>query len=710
MSVHITEINVQDLGPIKERRIELGPFNLIYGKNERGKTFVVELLITSLFKSASSWKLRGTPGAGKVEVAGLDKNRIVFSPTSHAKLEDFLEERIVGMPPNLSKLLVVKGAELSMAENKPGGINRAVLKEFLSSEALLDTIESKIERTIRGAAIVDGEIEGAKAGDIKRRRETKENIDRIDGLIKEIDALYSGGKRALLKKQLEETIRSMRQMELAKKHRAYCLQQEIKDIEKRKGELTRETLDALRESLTTYRGTMERINDNKRKIDHFKQASDNYDWLRHAIDEYKEKTMERLTHGRKGFMIAAMLGLMIAGASLVAIMVGMVGVKIGASIGIVFLLSSGLFGLLHLRAEREVSQSAFDAHEISKIADEYNDRFGEPLKSIASMEARKEKLYADYVTRQNLEGEVNRDKESVLAVELKIHDTLKRFGMDAQAKERWSVQIAELDGNLRECEEQINDKKSELLALDVDQSDYVETDPGVKYQKSVLEGLRANFGKLEAELRDESAKLENLKQSICRETGDEFSIDWENLIDNLRGKREEQVKDYRRLTSELLAKILIKNQLELLRQQEDEKIQASLNSNAISSPLKEITHRYERVRLVGDSLVISDPFQEFPLESLSTGAQEQVLLALRIGCAARIVGKEGLFLILDDAFQHADWDRRGWLLDQVIKLANQGWQIIYLTMDDHIRDLFDKVGHRNFKKNYRFIDLEAEVS
>jgi uncharacterized protein YhaN len=112
---------------------------------------------------------------------------------------------------------------------------------------------------------------------------------------------------------------------------------------------------------------------------------------------------------------------------------------------------------------------------------------------------------------------------------------------------------------------------------------------------------------------------------------------------------------------------------------------------------------------VGESLVISDPFQEYPLESLSTGAQEQVLLALRIGCAARIVGKEGLFLILDDAFQHADWDRRGWLLDQVIKLANHGWQIIYLTMDDHIRDLFDKVGHKNFKKNYRFIDLEAEA-
>ncbi len=710
MSVRITEINVQDLGPIKERRIKLGPFNLIYGKNERGKTFLVELLITSLFKSTSSWKLRGISGAGKVEVAGLDKGPVVFTPISRRKLEDFLEEEIVGMPSDLSKLLVVKGAELSMAENKPGGISRAVLKEYLSSEALLDTIESKIERAVRGAAIVDGGIEGAKVGDIKRRREAKENIDRIDGLIREIDELYSAGSRALLRKELEGTIQSIRQMEMAKRHRAYSLHQEMKDIHKRKGELTRETLNALRESFAAFRGTMERIDDNQRKIDRLNEASDNYDWLRHAIDEYKERTTEGVSRGRKAFMISAMIGFLIAVATLFAILLGMVGVNTGAAIAIVFLLLSGLFGLLHLRAERKLSERALGAHEIRQIAEEYNGRFGEALTSIASMEARKEKLHADYVTRQNLEGEVNRDKEAIVAVELKIQDTLKRFGKDAQVKERWSEEIDALEATFSELEEQINEKKNELVALDVHPSDYEDTDPGVKYQKSRLEELKVKSSKLEQELRDESAKLENLKHSICRETGDKFSIDWENLIDNLRSKRQEQVVGYKRLTSELLAKILIKDQLGLLRQQEDEKIQASLNSDTISSPLKQITHRYERVRLVGDSLIISDPFQEFPLEDLSTGAQEQVLLALRIGCAARIVGKERLFLILDDAFQHADWERRGWLLDQVLTLANQGWQIIYLTMDDHIRDMFNEVGSNTFKKDYRFIDLDSDGS
>ena len=102
---------------------------------------------------------------------------------------------------------------------------------------------------------------------------------------------------------------------------------------------------------------------------------------------------------------------------------------------------------------------------------------------------------------------------------------------------------------------------------------------------------------------------------------------------------------------------------------------------------------------------MSDPYHTFPIEDLSTGAAEQVLLALRIGCASRLFGKEQLFLILDDAFQHADWDRRNLLLAEVSALAEDGWQIIYLTMDDHIRDLFDHVGKKRFKKDYMFFDL-----
>ena len=92
------------------------------------------------------------------------------------------------------------------------------------------------------------------------------------------------------------------------------------------------------------------------------------------------------------------------------------------------------------------------------------------------------------------------------------------------------------------------------------------------------------------------------------------------------------------------------------------------------------------------ALIVSDKYNDYPLAGLSTGAQEQILFALRIGFARKLLQRETSFLILDDAFQYSDWQRRNLLVGKMRELAEAGWQIIYFTMDDHIRDLFDSVG------------------
>ena len=71
--------------------------------------------------------------------------------------------------------------------------------------------------------------------------------------------------------------------------------------------------------------------------------------------------------------------------------------------------------------------------------------------------------------------------------------------------------------------------------------------------------------------------------------------------------------------------------------------------------------------------------------------------------------KSNLFLntlnILDDAFQHSDWERRKILIKQLSDIAKTGWQIIYLTMDDHIKKLFDNEGKEFEKDQYKCFDL-----
>lgn len=138
---------------------------------------------------------------------------------------------------------------------------------------------------------------------------------------------------------------------------------------------------------------------------------------------------------------------------------------------------------------------------------------------------------------------------------------------------------------------------------------------------------------------------------------------------------------------------------------EDVQVQQELTSTVVQAPLYEVTKKYKTVRLEEEQLIVAGDTDEFFLSNLSTGAQEQVLLALRIGLARKLMKMSNLFLILDDAFQYSDYERRTNLMDVVVNLAKSGWQIVYFTMDDHIRDLFDKVG-KSFGNDYVKKELE----
>ncbi len=192
----------------------------------------------------------------------------------------------------------------------------------------------------------------------------------------------------------------------------------------------------------------------------------------------------------------------------------------------------------------------------------------------------------------------------------------------------------------------------------------------------------------------------------CQETGDDISIAWEDLIQNLQKKCESIVSKYKQQTAQVLAEIVVSKVISTAREEEDGKIQRALQGTAVHKPIHFLTNRYHNIWLDGENLMLSDDYGEFALADLSTGAQEQVLLALRMGFAARLLGQESLFLILDDAFQHSDWQRRERLISHMVTMTEQGWQVIYFTMDDHIRDLFTQQAVQLGPK-YQQFDLSA---
>ena len=76
-----------------------------------------------------------------------------------------------------------------------------------------------------------------------------------------------------------------------------------------------------------------------------------------------------------------------------------------------------------------------------------------------------------------------------------------------------------------------------------------------------------------------------------------------------------------------------------------------------------------------------------PVEGLSRGTHDQLHVALRAALARRVLGEPGFF-VWDDTFLTADPERRRALVEAAVDLVADGWQIVYLTVDPSIADLF----------------------
>ena len=247
----------------------------------------------------------------------------------------------------------------------------------------------------------------------------------------------------------------------------------------------------------------------------------------------------------------------------------------------------------------------------------------------------------------------------------------------------------------------------ELAATQVTPGEYIAEPLKFQYDPESLKKYERDKQDIEQSLQEKEQRLVELKQNICLRTSDAISTDWDELIDHLRDKRDELSQSIKQLKAEIGSGILITQVINELRQHEDENISQALSSPAIREPIRAITHSYSGIELEGSDIIACSDFHRFPLNNLSTGAQEQILLALRIGIASHILKERKMFLILDDAFQHSDWERREWLVDEMADLANIGWQVIYFTMDDHIKKLFEERIKPVFKDRYQSFELKS---
>ena len=708
MPVSMEQIVVENLGPLGDQTLELGRFNLIYGRNETGKTYLVEFLLRSLFRHAASFSLRVGLGRGKVTVRGLQQDPATFAPDSKEKLEDYWDESGAGLPTNMARLMVVKGAELELTESNTVGIDRAVLKAALSSEALIDRILERIPATVREATVVDGRIEAHQRGDIKARSTQQEDRQRLSDLSDEVENRYAQGRLRALELSLAELQSELAQQLEAKRHAAYQVQQERAAIQAKRTQLPQEQLEALERDIGRHQDKQAELGRLREKAAEAKAAVEHYPWLVQAVELWERRALEAAGKSSNLSAVAAggflVLGLVLALAGLVLNLTPIADLILGvASIG-TFLLGLGL-GIAYLVRARRQADAAVNAAERSQIEAGFEQRFGRAPGGLAGLKAREQSQRDAQAKFEHLTDSI---EESVVELE-KLADTVNRLfqslGADKVAPDGWAktvVQMREWNASQADKVHQIDLRLSELS---VDESDYRSEPAAITFSAERMAELEAELAQLDQEIQSAQQDLDRLKQEITRETGDDISAAWTELLESLRQRRRGADKDYRTTTARILGQIGVAQVLERLRAEEDEKIREGLQAPEVGELLSEVTGQRRSLDFKDGELVVRGDTADYDLAALSTGAREQVLLALRMGFASRLASGQPLFLLLDDAFQYSDWERRERLVSQVVEFAESGWQVTYLTMDDHLRDLFQAAGEQAFGDDFRFYEI-----
>ena len=88
-----------------------------------------------------------------------------------------------------------------------------------------------------------------------------------------------------------------------------------------------------------------------------------------------------------------------------------------------------------------------------------------------------------------------------------------------------------------------------------------------------------------------------------------------------------------------------------------------------------------------DLVVERQDGREFRPEVLSQGTKDQLYFATRISLAQQLLGSTPGFLLLDDPFLAADPDRLNQGFQMLQELADDGWQILYLTAKQEVSEI-----------------------
>lgn len=307
--------------------------------------------------------------------------------------------------------------------------------------------------------------------------------------------------------------------------------------------------------------------------------------------------------------------------------------------------------------------------------------------------------------QKNKKNELNNEIENLEIIAKNINNIFINLLNEQITESEWNNKLNELAKHNITTQNKLVAVRTELESLGIAKDEYLSEDPKIEYNAEELSKLEKKLKIIDEKYKELEQENLVLKNEITIATGSSIGEDWNILIERLNTKKKEIIDQLRQKEAYIIAGIIVHQTINELLQEEEKQIQKNINSKEFCDLLYKITGKYNSLSINNDGkLTITSQMADYDLRDLSTGTKEQVLFALRVTLAEKILGNKAFF-ILDDAFQHSDYDRRPKLIDQLFTLADEGWQIIYLTMDDNIKDVFINKGLK--REDYLMIELKS---
>jgi len=687
--MRIKKVVIENYGPLRNFSLSLGNFDLVFGLNESGKTALVEALSYTLFKRNPTVLRYGKPKDVSVEI---EKNeKYCTLPTRKVSID---------LPPSdIANLFYVQASESLVYS--PGDEARF----WDGIKALFSKIGKRITFTKLDAKIFDSVGLTPKRADWK---EDKQQLihsleNRKNELEKYLKKISDNEKKENELSRLTEKAMSLK-TDLAKieAYRSYKNYQELSNLydEYREKKTHLQEYERYKyEYFTKWQELETKVElrqDDEKKLKEVKKEivelqKDLMELNRKEGIVEAEGFTSYIAQTGKEFGESPMMYPIIALAvSTILLVLSFLTPIPVFPVAIIFLVSCA-FVIYFYRKTSLARKMLIEKNKMFKKAKKlFPDISSLPelttkIKAMQEMKIKKETLLSE---KLSLKKHLSKG-EAIAKAEKEIANLRSKTGLADIADLKGKIDKKRaLEGNVNELAGRIsgmlsekNDKRWEKLIKDKKTAQ-----PKEKLDPTQETDIKNDLKKLQEKIDNLTSEIRIFRDTLT----EKFNIADARTAFLEYDQLQRRLADY---SLEKKAALAARKILEKMSSELDQFIQDMVKGDeSLSEYFRLVTDLYDEVEVRNKSFYAKRKDGTIlDIEKLSSGAQDQLLLCFRISALKKLY-PEGSFLILDDAFIFADWNRRKKLVTLLKKFIEHGNQVVYLTSDDHTRDLFKEHG------------------